>query len=163
MRIATTKLNHIERKRIEFWEKLIEKIYTSFPEHANMTPLRTSWIFSPTSKKGVRYVYIIHNNSAEIKLYFDHPNQELNQKRFKEFESKKDVINTYFSEISYDLRGYLDWDYNESTTYQSISYHFEETFGLKDEDYWESLQIRMIDAMKCLVKSTEKHVEKLSY
>ena len=163
MRIATTKLNHVERQRIGFWEKLIEKIYSNFPAHANMTPLRTSWIFSPTAKKGLRYVYIIHNNSAEIKLYFDHPNQELNQKRFKELESKQEEINKEFSEIAYNLHGYLDWDFNENRSFQSITYHFEETFGLKDEDQWESLQLKMIDAMKCLVKSTEQHVETLSY
>ena len=161
-RIASTKLNYIERKRIEFWEKLIEKIYSNFPEHANITPLRGSWIFSPTGKKGIRYVYVINPDSAAIMLYFDHPNQELNQKRFKELESKKEEINKMFGSIFYDISGYLTWNFNKDINFQSITYRFEER-GLNDEEQWETLQLKMIDAMKCLVKAVQNHIDNLTF
>jgi len=96
-------------------------------------------------------------------LYFDHPNQELNQKRFKELESKKDEINKIFGDISYNLPGYLEWDFNKNRNFQSIRYHFEDGIGLRDEEQWENLQFKIIDAMKCLVKSTQEYIDKLNY
>ena len=155
-------LDYIEKKRMEFWEKLIEKMYTFFPEYANISPQKTSWIFIPSVKKGLRYTYVINNNSAAIKLYFDYTDREINQKRFKEFETHKDEINKAFQNIYYELQNSLEWDYKENRNFQSITYRFDEA-GLEDDMFWEQLQYKMVDAMKCLVETTKMHVENLKY
>ncbi|MBD3342714.1 MAG: DUF4268 domain-containing protein, partial [Candidatus Lokiarchaeota archaeon] len=155
-----TQLREIERKRIEFWEILIEKIYNSFPEHANMIPQKSSWIFQPTEKEGMRYAYVIKNDWASIELYFDHPDKQLNVKRFKELYKRKEEIDRKFNDISWNLTDELEWDLNEERSHQSIRYRIDTT-GLNGREVWDDLQIKMIDAMKCLVESTEPYITSL--
>lgn len=157
MKALKTKLSYIERKRIEFWEKLIEKIYSDFPEHANMTPLKTAWIFQPAGKKGIRYAYVIKDNWGAIELYFDHTDRDLNINRYKALEAKKEEINKEFEAISWSLSEELEWDFNKDRDHQSIRYRFTNG-GLKEENIWDKFQSKMIDAMKCLVKSTQKYI-----
>ena len=142
---------------MEFWEKLIEKIHKKFTDHANAIPLKTSWISVATGKRGLNYNYIIKNDWGGIKLYFDHPDKDTNQKRFKELESKKDEINKEFDELSWQTSDYLEWDFREGRNFQAISYTFD-SGGLNYENSWDDLQTKMSDAMKCLVEVFQKNI-----
>ena len=150
-------LNYIEKLRIKFWEHLIEKIYTSFPDHANITPSKTSWIDIDAGKNGIKYVYVIKKDSAEIKLVLDHLNERINRERFKELVLKKGEINKEFDELSWQTSGNLNWNFVDGRNFQTISYDFN-TGGLDYEDEWENLQIKMVDGMKCLVRVLESRL-----
>lgn len=154
-------LSFIEKKRIEFWEKLIDKIYLNYTEHANITPLKTSWIAVEAGKEGLSYKYIIKNDWAVIQLYFDHPDRNINNKRFKALESKKENLNKEFFELSWQTSDNLDWEFEEGRNFQAISYRFENG-GLNYKDTWADLQAKMVDTMKYLVKIFQKHISSLN-
>jgi len=75
-------------------------------------------------------------------------------------ESKKDDIDKEFFELSWQTSDYLDWEFQEGRNFQAISYRFENR-GLNYEDSWDDLQTKIIDAMKCLVKVFQKHIDSL--
>ncbi len=160
IKVPDDQLDEIERMRIEFWKRLVDKTNKNFPEHTNMKILKTNWIFKSAGKTGLSYTYIIKDKWYAIELYFGDADQSINKERFKELQKKNGEIQKDFNEISWHLSNNLDWNYEESRNYQSIRYRFDNA-GLKDEQKWDEIQYNMIDAMKCLVQCTQKHIKNL--
>ena len=156
-----TQLSFIEKKRIEFWKLLIQKINSNFPEHANLSPQKSFKISKSAGKVGLNYTYILSDDWSAIELSFEHADPAVNEARFKALEEKKVEINKIFEEISWNITGKLEWNFDMIRSYQSISYRFN-NIGLNHDNKWEELQYNMIDGMKCLIKAFSKHVENLS-
>jgi len=141
----------VEQKRFRFWEHFIERLITNFPDHAHLTPQTTNYLFAPAGKEGLKYGYNISENWSNIELHFEHPNQLVNNERFKQIQANKDEI--------FLLSDEFEWDYDERRSYQSIIFKIEG--GLNNEDNWDQIQNKMVIAMKLLVNRIKDFVNQL--
>lgn len=143
--------------REEFWTRLLEKANKKTTIHSNVTPSRYSYISAGAGKSGVVYYYGITNKYGSCEIYLD---------RGKEFEEpninkiRYDRLFKRKKEIEKDFGGKLDWERLDNRRASRISVSFE-GIGLKDEEDWDALQDKMIDAMIRLEKATKKHIRKL--
>jgi hypothetical protein len=91
-----------------------------------------------------------------VELYIDRGKgaEENNKQIFDTLYAKKEEIESNFGES-------LIWDYKEGRRGCRIRWTCSEA-GLKDEDKWDYLQDKIIDAMTKLEKALKNHIEKLT-
>jgi len=146
---------HILRK--EFWTRLLEKSKGKTNLYSNVSPSIYSWIGTGAGKAGIGYNYTITNKSAGCEVYLD---------RGKEFEEPNinkirfDQLYKYKDEIEKEFGGSLKWERLDNRRACRISVKFEEA-GLKDEEDWDKLQDKMIDAMIRLEKAFRNYIRRL--
>ena len=141
----------IDQQYFKFWEQFIERLNANFPEHAHLTPQTTSDLFTSAGKEGLKYGYKVSTHWSSIELHFDHPNQLVNNERFKQIQANKDEI--------FLLSDEFEWDYDERRSFQSILFKIEG--GLDNEDNWDQVQNKMVIAMKLLVNRLKDFVRQL--
>ena len=139
------------QKYIKFWDLFIERLNTTFPDHAHLTPQPYSSLFASAGKEGLKYGYMVSDRWSSIELRFDNPNQLVNQERFKQIQANKDDI--------FLLSDEFEWDYDERRSFQRIIFKIEG--GLMDEDKWDQVQNKMIIAMKLLVNRMKDFIRQL--
>ena len=143
--------------RKEFWTKLLEKARKKTNLYSNISPSIYSWIGTGAGKAGIGYNYTITNKSAGCEVYLD---------RGKEFEEPNinkirfDQLYKYKDEIEKEFGGSLKWERLDNRRACRISVKFEEA-GLKDEEDWDKLQDKMIDAMIRLEKAFRNYIRRL--
>lgn len=71
--------------RLEFWKQLLEETKTRTPIFANRSPTKDNWITVGAGKSGFSYGYVIRMDDAQIELYIDRGNAEINKNIFEEF------------------------------------------------------------------------------
>lgn len=156
--IGGTKEEFAERhlKRREFWKQLLEKSRQRTKLHANISPSVSNWIGTGAGKSGLAYNYVITMDSGAVELYIDKGKdaEETNKQIFDALYAKKE-------EIEADFGDGLKWGHVEGRRACRIRFTFEEA-GLKDEDKWDDLQDKMIDAMIRLERSLAKHIKRLT-
>ena len=107
----TQKLS-LEDNYVKFWNQLLDKFKIESKNHYKLTASKSSFIFIPTAKEGLSYVYRIKDNWTSIELFFDNQNTLINNERFKQLHNKKEEIFIF----SYPI----EWDYDEIRDFQSI-------------------------------------------
>jgi len=142
------------KKRLEFWTQLLAKAEKRTKLHANVSPSTDNWISAGAGKSGLAYSYVVTMNEVRVELNIDRGDKEVNRQIFNALLSKKDEIESQFGES-------LDWDYVEGRRSCHIRWRCKEG-GLKDEDKWEYLQDKMIDAMIRLEKALKNHIKRLT-
>ena len=124
--------------------------------HASISPSVYNWIATGAGKAGLAYNYVITMDSGAVELYIDRGKDaaEINKQIFDALYAKKE-------EIEAELGGGLKRGHVEGRRACRIRFTFEEA-GLKDEDRWDDLQDKVIDAMIRLERSLGKHIRELS-
>jgi len=142
-------------KRMEFWEGLLVKSRKKTKLHANITPGKWGYIGASAGKPGLALNYIITKDRGDVELYIDcgKGSEEENKKIFDTLYSKK-------QEIEKDFGGSLDWDRLDGKRASRIKASFT-GIGLYDEDKWDALQDKMIDAMIRLEKALKRYIKRL--
>ena len=156
--MGRTKEEFAERHklRLEFWARLLEKSKARTQLHSNRSPTKDYWLSTTAGKAGLTYTYNITKDAASVGLYIDKGknSDDLNRQIFKIFHDKKD-------EIEADFGGSLVWDVVEGRRYCGIYWNTHDS-GLFDQEKWDSLQNKLIDAMIRLERAFKKHIQDLS-
>lgn len=143
------------KKRLKFWESLLEKSKKRTPLHSNISPSINSWIVTGSGKRGLGFGYVVTYKHGQVELYIDRgkDNQDENKKIFDELQSHMD-------EIEKEFGNKLKWERLDDRRASRISKKFEYA-GLNDEEKRDKLQDDMIDGMIRLEKSLKKHIRNL--
>lgn len=145
-------LDESQERLFVFWQKFLDKLSELYPEHAGGRPSKNNWILR-SAGKGIDYIYLIFKEKAALELNFDSNNPKVNDDRFKKFEARKVDIEKEFGEK-------LAWNFKEGRTSQKIRYEIKEG-GILNEELLNNIQTIMINKMKKLVESTQKHIAEL--
>lgn len=145
-------IENIEDKCLRFWNGLILDIKNRFPQHSSLQPDKGSRLLEQTVKEGLFFTYRIKERYSSVELLFKHPNQLVNNDRFKQLKAKQDLIFPDSSDF--------EWDYDEIRKHQAIRYRIEG--GLDDEDRWPVIRAKMINSMIILVNSVNPYLSGLS-
>jgi len=143
------------KKRLKFWEGLLEKSKKRTPLHSNISPSINSWIGTGSGKRGLGFNYVVTYKHGQIELYIDRgkDSQDENKKIFDELQSHKD-------EIEKEFGNKLKWERLDDRRASRINKRFDYA-GLNDEEKWDKLQDDMVDGMIRLEKSLKKHIRNL--
>lgn len=143
-------------KRLEFWTQLLAKSKERTKLHANISPGKENWIGTGAGKSGLSYNYVVTMSWGAVELYIDRgkDTEEINKQIFDALRAKKDEIESEFGES-------LNWDSREGVRMCRIRWTCSDT-GLKDEEKWDYLQNKMIDAMIRLEKALKDHIGRLT-
>lgn len=125
--------------RLEFWQQLLEKAKTRTKLHAKVTPTKENWVGAGIGKNGLRLIYYVRMDDAQLMLYIDRGEAEWNQKTFNFLFEHKSEIEGLFGAP-------LDWQSLPNKRASYIRYVLS-GYGVKDQEHWDELQNRMIDAM----------------
>jgi len=140
-------------RRLDFWEKLLEKSKVKTDLFLNVSRSKENWITTGAGKAGLAYVYVILMNSARVELYIDTGDANKNKKIFDELYKKREQIETDFGDQ-------LDWQRLDDKRASRIA-KIVENKGLVNIDDWFSIQDNMIDAMIRLEKALSKHIRQI--
>lgn len=125
--------------RYHFWEELLTYAKTKTQLHASRRPGKYHWIGGSTGKAGISLNYIIRSDDAQVELYIDGPDEEINIARFRYFESHAEEINAQFG-------GGLIWE--DLPGKRASRVKFELQGGWKsDRTEWKIMQHNMVEAM----------------
>jgi len=143
------------KKRLKFWEGLLEKSKKRTPLHSNISPSINSWIGTGSGKRGLGFNYVVTYKHGQIELYIDRgkDSQDENKKLFDDLQSHKD-------EIEKEFGNKLKWERLDDRRASRINKRFDYA-GLNDEKKWDKLQDDMVDGMIRLEKSLKKHIRNL--
>ena len=153
--IQKKELAERHKKRLRFWEGLLEKSKKRTSLHSNISPSINAWIGTGAGKSGLGFNYGVTYKHGQIELYIDRGKdcQDENKKIFDEFQSHKDEIEKEFGDK-------LIWERLDNKRASRISKRFENA-GLNDEEKWDKLQDKMIDGMIRLEKTFKKYIKNL--
>jgi len=146
-------LTERHKKRLQFWESLLEKSKKKTNLHSNITPGVNSWISTGAGKTGLSYDYGITYKNGQVELYIDTGNYEENKKIFDEFFKNKGHIEEVFG-------GKLEWNRLDNKRASRIRKIYDYA-NLNDEDKWDNLQEDMINDMIRLEKALKKFIHKV--
>jgi hypothetical protein len=143
------------KKRLKFWEGLLEKSKKRTPLHSNISPSMNSWIGTGSGKSGLGFNYVVTYKHGQIELYIDRgkDSQDENKKIFDDLQSHKD-------EIEKEFGNKLRWERLDDRRASRINKRFDYA-GLNDEEKWNKLQDDMVNGMIRLEKSLKKHIRNL--
>lgn len=143
------------RKRLAFWEQLLQLSKGKTKLFANVSPSKEAWISTGSGTSGMTLTYVITYNWAGVELYIDKgkESEDINKQRFDYLFSKKNVIESSFGED-------LIWQRLDAKRASRIRKKFDE-FGLQNESGWENIQNWMIDNMIKLEKALRPHIQKI--
>ncbi|MDY7579288.1 DUF4268 domain-containing protein [Herbaspirillum sp. RTI4] len=131
--------------RYHFWEGLLTYAKSKTQLHATRRPGKYHWIGGSTGKAGISLNYVIRRDDAQVELYIDSPDEEINSSRFKYLENNADAISTEFGEG-------LIWEDLPGRRARRVK--FELQGGWKaDRSEWKNMQHNMVDAMVRLENS----------
>lgn len=142
--------------RLDFWERLLEKSKGRTQLFANRSPTKDNWLSTGSGRSELYYSYNLTKSEASVGLYIDKGKNfdDFNRQVFDMLYSKKD-------EIEADFGNPLIWDAVEGRRYCGIRWNINDS-GLSDQDKWDALQDKMIDAMIRLEKAFKKHIQALN-
>jgi len=143
------------KMRLEFWKDLLEKSKSrNIRLFSTISPSKENWISTGAGKTGLGYAYVILMNSARVELYIDTGNKEKNKRIFDQLHNEKEEIEKEFCEE-------LEWQRLNEKRSSRISKTVVNK-GLKDEEDWNEIQDKMIDAMIRLEKALGKRIRRIT-
>jgi hypothetical protein len=143
------------KKRLEFWECLLEKSKAKTNLFSNISPGTSSFIATGAGKSGLSYNYGITYKHGTIELYIDRGKEleEENKKIFDKLYEHKDEIEKIFSNK-------LEWQRLDNRRACRIC-KFYNNVALNDKEKWDKLQNEMINDMIKLEKAFKKYISVL--
>jgi len=151
---AKKEIAESENNRLLFFKSLLSKSNEKTTIFNSVSPVGyQSWVGTGLGKSGVVIYYVIKDRDARIDLTFSHSNGELNLKRYKYLENKKDEIERSFGEP-------LFWDFKEGRKQHYIKAIIK-IGGIVDESKWDRIQDEMIDKLIRLEKSVRPYIKNL--
>ena len=136
---------HHYRKR--FWTFLLEKAKAKTKLHANISPNIYSWIGTGAGISGVTYNYVIGQHEAKVELYIDKDKDD-----GKENKAIFDKIYRQKEQIEQEMGMPLSWERLDNKRASRIAVYFT-GLGYKDEEKWDELCEKMVEAMIKLEKA----------
>ncbi|GAP21874.1 DUF4268 domain-containing protein [Leptolinea tardivitalis] len=125
--------------RLKFWGELLEKAKAKTKLHAKVSPGIENWISAGAGKSGLGFNYVVRMDDAQVELYIDKGEAEWNKKVFNTFLQQKVEIEGLFGDP-------LDWQLLPDRRASRVRYVIS-GIGLKNEDQWDELQGKLVDAM----------------
>lgn len=125
--------------RKEFWIQLLELAKNKTKLFERISPSYENWISAGAGKSGLTYAFVIRMEDAQIDLYIGSGKASENKRLFDLLYQKKEKIEAAFGEP-------LEWQRLDNKQDCRVKYVFH-GHGLKDQDNWSALQMRMVDAM----------------
>ena len=94
------------KKRLAFWEKLLEKSWDKIILFSEVRSLKSAKLSSGTNKNSLTYSYIINQKFGAIELFIDEckPFEDINKNTYGALYTNKDNIKKEFG-------GSLEWEY----------------------------------------------------
>lgn len=144
------------RKRKEFWTQLLDKAKSRSKLFLSISPGKENWISAGAGKTGLSYNYWLTKHSAGVELLIDRgkDSEEINRRVFHSLQANKEKIES-------DFGGILTWDCKEGVRKCAIRWALDEG-GISDEDKWDYIQNKLIDAMARLEKALRDYIPKVS-
>lgn len=139
--------------RLKFWEQLLEKAKSKTNLHAKISPGKENWISAGAGKSGLSYSYVVRMEDAQVELYIDRGEGEWNKRVFNALMQHKLEIEDLFG-------GPLDWQLLPDKRASRIRFVIPD-YGLKDQDHWNELQERLIEAMIRLDKAFQPFIRRI--
>lgn len=140
------------KKRLDFWQNLLEKSKVKTNLFSNISPSTNSFIATGAGKSGLSYNYGITYKCGTIEFYIDRGKElvEENKKIFDKLYEHKDEIEKIFG-------AKLDWQRLDNRRACRICKLYNYA-GLNDKEKWDKLQNEMIDDMIKLEKAFRKYI-----
>jgi hypothetical protein len=129
---------HILRE--QFWTQMLARIKEKRAPGAGRSPSHDHWLSVPTGRSGIVYNYLILKNGAAVDLYIDTGNQERNKAYFDALFEQRDRI-----EAEFDAP--LSWRRLDNKRASRVVYTLEDMGSLRQQDRWDDLFEKMIEAM----------------
>jgi len=139
--------------RKDFWTHLLEKAKLKTKLHSNISPGMYSWIGTGSGISGVHFNYCIGQHDSKVELYIDKGIVTENKEIFDHLYKNKENIEGVFG-------GDLSWERLDNKRASRIAYYFDNG-GYRDQNKWEEVSEKMIDAMIRLEKSINPFLNKL--
>jgi len=141
------KRHEIQKK---FWIALINSSKGKTSLFSKRKPSPRAWIGIGAGKTGVTYNYGILLNRADINLYIKTRDKFSNKSIYDRLIKNKIKIEKSFG-------GSLQWDRMSDKLASKIVYSIG-GYGLYDEEHWDDLHNKMIDAMIRLERALSQHI-----
>ncbi len=143
------------KKRLLFWEGLLEMAKGRTKLHSNLKPTKESWLSTGAGISGLSYQYLIGMDYHAVELNIDRGkgSEEWNKRMFNNLQAKKIEVERNFGES-------LIWDHAEGRRVCRVRWKSEGE-GLKDESRWAEIQDRMIERMIKLEAALRPHIARL--
>ena len=139
--------------RLKFWGELLEKAKAKSKLHAKVSPGVENWVSAGAGKSGLGFSYVVRMDDAQVELYIDRGEAEWNKMVFNTFLQHKSEIEQIFGEP-------LDWQLLPDKRASRIRYLIS-GYGLIDQDHWDELQDKLIDAMIRLERAFSIYIHQL--
>lgn len=139
--------------RLEFWGQLLEKAKERTKLHARISPGKENWLGAGSGKAALMFNYVIRMGDAQVELYIDKGEAEINKRIFDQLFASKEKIEATFGDP-------LDWQRLDDRRACRIRYRLTGG-GLTDRDRWPEIHEAMIDAMVRIEKALKPHIKQL--
>jgi len=139
--------------RLEFWTQLLDQAKVLTPNFANRSPGTENWISGSSGRNGFGYAFVIRMDDAQIELYIDRGDAEMNKRLFEKLLAQKELIEQEFGKP-------LDWQRLDEKRACRLRYVIEGA-GLMDREQWPEIQKRMIESMVGFQKAVQPVINKL--
>lgn len=140
-------------KRLDFWTGLLEKSNEKTSLFRSITPSKGNWVAAGAGISRLTYTYVITKSRGRVEFYVDRGEKDVNKRIFDKLYSRR-------KEIESDFDGALDWQRLDERRACRICKDFNFA-GLDNEEKWDELQDKMIDAVIRLEKAMKAHVSRL--
>ena len=137
--------------RLRFWGELLEKAKTKTKLHAKVSPGIGNWVGAGAGKTGLGFNYVVRMDNAQVELYIDRGEAEWNKMVFNTFLQHKVEIEELFG-------GPLEWQLLPDKRASRIRFVIS-SYGLKDQEHWDELQDKLIDAMIRLERALRNYIK----
>lgn len=142
-----------QARLFNFWKSLLDQAKIPLPRSSTISPGKHQWITMSTGTRGLGYNFVIRSSEGQVELYIDQGNVTQNKQLFDKLYSHKERIEEVFGDN-------LEWQRLNDKRASRIRYLIED-FGLVDEDNWQELQKKMIEAMVRLQKAFNPEINRL--
>ena len=144
-------LSNTQKKRIEFWNGLLEIDKNKTKHFKNNRSHKYYDLFCSSGVPGFGYYYAIKQKNASIGLGINTGAKDKNDFIFNRFLDKKIEIENKFGEE-------LGW-FNDKNTKSSAVYKEYKYAGLQNEEQWEALQNDMVNGMVKLTEIFDEYIK----
>ncbi|MDE2424269.1 MAG: DUF4268 domain-containing protein [Betaproteobacteria bacterium] len=152
--VGKAKQDFIERyeNRYQFWKQFLDYAKTKTKLHASIKPGKYTWQGTGAGKTGLSYNYVILEHESAVELYIDRGKDALEENKaiFDELHGHKNEIEKTFGDA-------LEWQRLEGKRACRIKKTIS-AGGRKDEDRWNEVNEKTVDAMIRLEKALKPFI-----
>jgi len=113
-----------------------------------------NWISIPSGKSGLTYDCVLRKNDADVQLYIDKGDAELNKSIFLNLYQHKEEIEKVFG-------SHLEWQRLDTKRASRIRFVISD-YGFEDMEHWIELQDKIINSVIRLQKALQNFIKQLN-